>query len=66
MRKKEENNEDRLRSCNERRIKIYQLRSAFFLISELCCSMYCFVSIVCSMYCLCANVYYCHLVSTQV
>jgi hypothetical protein len=39
-------------------------RSAIFLISELCCSMYCFMSIV--LLCvLCVNVYYCHRVSTQ-
>ena len=49
-------------------------RSALFLISELRCSMYCFVSIMCcSTYCLfvlfnvffCVNVYYCHRVSNQ-
>ena len=41
-------------------------RSAFFLISELWCSMYCFALIMCcSMYFLCVNMYYCHWVSTQ-
>ena len=32
-------------------------RSALFLISELCCSMYCLCRLCCSMYCLCVNVY---------
>jgi len=32
-------------------------RSALFLISELCCSMYCLCWLCCSMYCLCVNVY---------
>jgi hypothetical protein len=42
-------------------------RSALFLISELCCSTYCFVSIVLFyvlFVCKCV-LYYCHRVSTQ-
>jgi len=30
---------------------------ALFLISELCCSMYCLCRLCCSVYCLCVNVY---------
>ena len=41
-------------------------RSAVFLISELCCSVYCLCRLCCSMYCLCKCVlYYCHRVSTK-
>jgi hypothetical protein len=32
-------------------------RPALFLISELCCSVYCLCRLCCSMYCLCVNVY---------
>ena len=32
-------------------------RSALFLISEMCCSSYCFCRLCCSMYCLFVNVY---------
>ena len=41
-------------------------RSALFLNSELCCSVYCLRRLCCSTYCLCKCVlYYCHRVSTQ-
>ena len=41
-------------------------RSALFLISELCCSLYYLCRLCCSVYCLCkCALYKCHRVSTQ-
>jgi len=39
--------------------------SALFLISELCCSMYCFCRLCFSVCCLCTVLYYCQRVATQ-